>query len=278
MKGACGSRIVPQQLLDSIEKVRQAFENVKYKILVLSGKGGVGKSTVTYLITRRLALDMPVGVLDLDLCGPSMPFLFEAEDEKLHMTATGYEPCAIDDNISLASTQFFLENKDDPVIARGGTKNTMVLQLLSDVDWDGNDAVIIDTPPGTSDEHLSVVSFMKEAGVSGAVIVTTPEEVAITDVKRELRFCKRAGVKVLGVIENMSSFKCPECGEESTIYPRSTGGAKKMCEDEGVKMLGSIPIDPTLVAGLSGRDHEISPAIKESLTKICNEIIAEISK
>jgi Mrp family chromosome partitioning ATPase len=278
MRGACGSSIVPQKLLDSIEAVRQALENVKYKILILSGKGGVGKSTVTYLITRRLAMDMPVGVLDLDLCGPSMPFLFEAVDEKLHMTATGYQPCSIDDNISLVSSQFFLDNKDDPINGTSGQKNKMILEFLSDVDWDGHDAIIIDTPPGTSDEHLSIVSFMKDAGISGAVIVTTPEEVAIADVKRELRFCKRAGLKVLGVIENMASFKCPECGSESTIYPRSLGGAKKMCDDEGVKMLGSIPIDPTLVAGLSGRNHEISPVVKDSLSHICDEIISEISK
>ena len=278
MREACSSRIVPQEMLDAIEKVRQAMEYVKYKILVLSGKGGVGKSTIAYLLTRRISQDMQVGVLDLDLCGPSMPFLFEAENEHLRQTATGFEPLAVDENITLVSTQFFLDNQDDPIIARGGQKSTMVLQLLSDVDWDDNETVIIDTPPGTSDEHLSVVSFMKEAGVSGAVIVTTPEEVALTDVRRELRFCKRAGLKVLGVIENMSAFVCPECGKESTIYPRSSGGATKMCEDENVQFLGSIPIDPSLVAGLSGKDHALSQTVKDAVSGIYEKILEQLPK
>ena len=277
MKEACSSRIVPKEMIDAIEKVRQAMEFVKYKILVLSGKGGVGKSTIAYLVTRRFSQDMQVGVLDLDLCGPSMPFLFEAENEHLRQTATGFEPLAVDENITLVSTQFFLDNQDDPIIARGGQKNTMVLQLLSDVDWDDNETIIIDTPPGTSDEHLSVVSFMKEAGVSGAVIVTTPEEVALTDVRRELRFCKRAGVKVLGVIENMAAFVCPECGKESTIYPRSSGGAQKMCEDESVNFLGSIPIDPSLVAGLSGKDHALSQTVKDAVSNIYDKMLKELS-
>ena len=277
MKEACSSRIVPKEMIDAIEKVRQAMEFVKYKILVLSGKGGVGKSTIAYLLTRRISQDMQVGVLDLDLCGPSMPFLFEAENEHLRQTATGFEPLAVDENITLVSTQFFLDNQDDPIIARGGQKNTMVLQLLSDVDWDDNETIIIDTPPGTSDEHLSVVSFMKEAGVSGAVIVTTPEEVALTDVRRELRFCKRAGVKVLGVIENMAAFVCPECGKESTIYPRSSGGAQKMCEDESVNFLGSIPIDPSLVAGLSGKDHALSQTVKDAVSNIYDKMLKELS-
>ena len=273
MKDACSSGAVPKQVLDAVEKVRQALENVKDKILVLSGKGGVGKSTVAYLLTRRFSQDMQIGVLDLDLCGPSMPFLFNAEHEHLRQTATGFEPHVVDENITLVSSQFFLDNIDDPVIAWGAQKSTMVLQLLSDVDWDGNETLIIDTPPGTSDEHLSIVSFMKDAGVSGAVIVTTPEEVALTDVRRELRFCRRSGIKVIGVIENMSSFVCPECGKESTIYPRSSGGAQKMCEDEKVNFLGSIPIDPTLVCGLSGKDHILSQNVKDSISSICDKII-----
>ena len=278
MKGSCSSGIVPEALKDSIRKVGEAMEPVQYKILVLSGKGGVGKSTTTYLLTRRLAADMSVGVLDLDLCGPSMPLLFEAEHEKLRQTSLGISPLNVDENINLVSTQFFLENKDDPIIARGGVKNQMVLQLLSDVDWSEAEIMLIDTPPGTSDEHLSIVSFMKDAGVTGAVIVTTPEEVAISDVRREIRFCKKSNIRVLGIIENMASYHCPHCGKDSSIYPRTNGGAEKMCQEEGVEYLGSVPIDPTLVAGLVGKSHQIAPTVKESIDSIVGKIMDAVSK
>lgn len=278
MKGSCSSGIVPEALLDSIRKVKEAMEPVQHKILVLSGKGGVGKSTTTYLLTRRLAADMAVGVLDLDLCGPSMPFLFEAEDEKLRQTSLGISPLNVDDNIYLVSTQFFLPEKDEPVIARGGQKNQMVLQLLSDVDWSESEIMMIDTPPGTSDEHLAIVSFMKDAGVTGAVIVTTPEEVALADVRREIRFCKKSQIRVLGVVENMSSYTCPKCGKESSIYPRTNGGAQQMCAEEGVAFLGSIPIDPSLVAGLVGKSHQVAPTVKAAVDSIVEKMMEIVTK
>ena len=228
MREACGTGGVPEAMLAALKDVHDSLENVKHKVLVLSGKGGVGKSTVTYILSKYLSENYSVGVLDLDLCGPSMPFLFNCKDEKMHQTALGFSPAYVSDNISLVSAQFILENENDPNIARGPLKNSYVLQFLKDVDWSDCDFIVIDTPPGTSDEHLSITTFMGQSGIDGAVIVTTPEEVAISDVRREINFCKRANIKILGIIENMSSFTCSKCGKTSYIYPSTTGGAEQL--------------------------------------------------
>lgn len=277
MREACGTGGVPDAMRAALQDVKDSLEKVKHKILVLSGKGGVGKSTVTYILSKYFSEKNSVGVLDLDLCGPSMPFLYNCQNEKMHQTALGLEPVYVSDNISLVSAQFFLDKEDDANIARGPTKNSFVLQFLKDVDWSDVDIIVIDTPPGTSDEHLSIVSFMGQSGIDGAVIVTTPEEVAISDVRREIKFCKRAGVKVLGIVENMSSFTCKKCGKTSLIYPQTTGGAKKLCTDENLPLLGSLPIDPSLVAGCVGEDFELSPQIKESIETIGTNLLANLS-
>ena len=278
MKSFCGSTDVPESMLKAIQKVKESLENVKYKILVLSGKGGVGKSTLTYMLTRRLSKDYSVGVLDLDLCGPSIPVLFNCENEKLHQTAFGYEPYIVQENISVVSTQFFLEKQDDPLIARGPKKNSLVLEFLSDINWDGVDLLLIDTPPGTSDEHLSIVSFMSGTGINGAIIITTPEEVSISDVRREIKFCQRSGIPILGVIENMSSFICPHCNQSSDIYPRTSGGAENLCKNENIKLLGKLPIDPSLVAGCDQDKNPLSQIVKDSISNISLLLFEQLNK
>lgn len=252
--------------------IRDGMETVKHKILVLSGKGGVGKSTCTYLLTKALSETHYVSVCDLDLCGPSMPYLFNATGERLHETSFGFEPAYVGKNMGLVSTQFFLSNEDDPIIARGPRKNALIMQFLKDVDWGDTEILLVDTPPGTSDEHMSVVSFMKEAGIDGAVIVTTPEEVALSDVRREVKFCERAGVKVLGVIENMAVFKCPKCSQESSIYPTTTGGAMGLCSSMGLTLLGRLPVDPALIAGMTGEGHPISEPVQAALSEIVGNL------
>ncbi|OHT05582.1 Cytosolic Fe-S cluster assembly factor nubp1 [Tritrichomonas foetus] len=278
MREACGSGGVPDAMRAALKDVQDSLEKVRHKVLVLSGKGGVGKSTVTYLLSKYLSLDNIVGVLDLDLCGPSMPYLFKCQSERMHQTAFGLSPAYATDNISLVSAQFFLENEDDANIARGSTKNTYVLQFLKDVDWGDTEYLVVDTPPGTSDEHLSIVSFMSQSGIDGAVIVTTPEEVAISDVRREIKFCQRAGVKILGIIENMSSFTCQRCGKSSSIYPQTNGGAEQLCREESLPLLGKLPIDPSLVAGCIGENFEISPAIQESLDRIGSNLMGVLGE
>ena len=274
MNGTCGNAGAPHIMQEQLQCIDQSMEEVKHKILILSGKGGVGKSTITYLLSKSFAKLFEVGILDLDLCGPSLPFLFNHPCEDVLDTSFGFQPCFITHNISLISLQYFLDNPDDPVIARGPMKNSLILKLIKDVDWSEVNTLLIDTPPGTSDEHLSVTSFLSQTGIDGAVIVTTSEEIALSDIRREIRFCQKANLKILGIIENMSSYQCPLCHKDSKIYPETSGGVKALCESENIQFLGSIPIDPSIVAGCIGEKYPISERLAQISDKIRDEIIA----
>ncbi|XP_044007647.1 cytosolic Fe-S cluster assembly factor NUBP1 homolog [Aphidius gifuensis] len=229
--------------------VKEKLSCVKYKILILSGKGGVGKSTMTSLISRTLAADNPdrnVAVLDIDICGPSQPRVLGVLGEQVHQSGSGWSPVYVEDNLSLMSIGFLLESPSDAVIWRGPKKNGMIKQFLTEVDWGNLDYLVLDTPPGTSDEHLSATSYLKDAGITRAVIITTPQEVALLDVRKEIDFCKKVGIPILGAIENMSVFVCPKCKNSAEIFPALTGGAKKMADDMDIEYFGSVPLDPLL--------------------------------
>ncbi|XP_025422071.1 cytosolic Fe-S cluster assembly factor NUBP1 homolog [Sipha flava] len=234
----------------ALEILKDRLSSVKYKILVLSGKGGVGKSTFTSLLARVLASENEqknIGVLDVDICGPSLPLVFGVQDENIHQSGSGWSPVFIEENLSVMSVGFLLESKDDAVIWRGPKKNAMIKQFLTEVDWgDTLDYLIVDTPPGTSDEHLSLVQFLKSTHNFSAVVVTTPQEVSLLDVRKELDFARKVGLPVLGVVENMASFVCPKCKVTSEIFPKNTGGAAQMALEMGVPFLGSVPLDPSL--------------------------------
>ncbi len=163
------------------------------------------------------------------------------------------------------SVGFLLSSLDDAVIWRGPKKNGLIKQFLRDVDWGDLEYLLIDTPPGTSDEHLSIVQYLKASGITGAVIVTTPQEVSLLDVRKEITFCKKVGLPIIGVIENMSGFVCSTCKFESEVFPRTTGGGEKMCADMDVRFLGKIPLDPIIgQCSDEGRsfvkDYQFSPA------------------
>jgi Mrp family chromosome partitioning ATPase len=173
-----------------IDKLSQ----VKHKILVLSGKGGVGKSTVSAQLAFALANQgKQVGLLDIDICGPSIPTMLGLVGQEVHQSASGWSPVYVEDNLGVMSIGFMLPTTDDAVIWRGPRKNGLIKQFLTDVDWGQLDYLIIDTPPGTSDEHISIVQYLKATTVDGAVIVTTPQEVAMADVRKEINFCKKTG-------------------------------------------------------------------------------------
>jgi Mrp family chromosome partitioning ATPase len=229
---------------------------IKHKILILSGKGGVGKSTVSSNLARVLAArnrDKNVALLDVDICGPSQPRLMGAEKEEVHQSNSGWSPVFVEENLCLMSIGFLLGNRDDAVIWRGPRKNGMIKQFLKDVDWGELDFLLIDTPPGTSDEHMSVVQYlMGSTQVDGAVLVTTPQELSLLDVRKEASFCRKVKLPVLGVVENMSEFVCPHCSQGSPLFPGTTGGAEKMCADLGLDLLGRIPMDPRLAAASDG--------------------------
>ncbi|BFZ53188.1 cytosolic Fe-S cluster assembly factor cfd1 [Savitreella phatthalungensis] len=232
------------------------LSGVRHIVLVLSGKGGVGKSSVTTQLALSLArrpIDggsrkPRIGVLDIDLTGPSLPRMFGLEGCAIHQAQGGWVPVTIDRNdvlIRCMSIGFLLKDRGDAVVWRGPKKTAMVRQFLTDVVWGDLDYLLVDTPPGTSDEHLSIVEKLRDIGIDGAVLVTTPQEVSLGDVRRELSFCEKVGVKALGLIENMSGYSCPCCGEVTHVFAR--GGGERLAEERGVPFLGSVPIDSAFV-------------------------------
>jgi len=229
------------------ENMSSNMSRVKHIVLVLSGKGGVGKSTVTVQLAHALRqAGNCVGILDIDLCGPSVPTLLGLEGQEVHQCDRGWVPVYTDASMTLGvmSIAFLLNNSTDPVVWRGPKKNAMIKQFITDVYWQDLDYLIIDTPPGTSDEHISVVENIQEFHPDGAILVTTPQGVAIGDVRREISFCRKTGIKILGLIENMSGFVCPTCAECTNIF--SSGGGETLANHAKIRFLGRIPIDPKL--------------------------------
>ncbi|MBN2184912.1 MAG: P-loop NTPase [Candidatus Krumholzibacteriota bacterium] len=233
------------------EKINKRMSLIKHKVLVLSGKGGVGKSTVAVNLAVALAsAGKKVGLLDVDIHGPSVPKMLGIENMKIEGTEDSIKPFEVGDNLRVMSIGFLLRNSDEAVIWRGPMKMGVISQFLSDVDWGELDYLVIDSPPGTGDEPLSVVQLIPDA--AGAIIVTTPQSVALIDVRKCITFCRQLNLPVLGVIENMSGFVCPHCGKHTEIF--SSGGGKLMAEDLDVPFLGLVPIEPRVAqAGDSGQ-------------------------
>ncbi|KAF9288852.1 Nucleotide-binding protein 2 [Mortierella alpina] len=225
------------------------LDGVKHIILVMSGKGGVGKSSVTTQLALSLtARGKTVGVLDIDLCGPSIPRMLGLDGKGVHQSSAGWVPVFADEKKQLCcmSIGFMLENKDDSVVWRGPKKTAMIRQFLTDTCWGELDYLIVDTPPGTSDENISIVEHLKAYNPDGVVLVTTPQAVALADVRKQVSFCRQVGVPILGLIENMSGFICPHCAECNNLF--SAGGGEAMSEEFALNFLGRVPIDPTLTA------------------------------
>ena len=187
------------------------------------------------------------GIMDIDICGPSIPTILGISNESIHSSSSGWSPIYVQPNLSAISIGFLLPSQSSAVIWRGPKKNGIISQFLRDVDWGELDWMLVDTPPGTSDEHLSIVKYLKDTvGVDGAVLITTPQEVALQDVRKEIDFCRKVGIPILGLVENMSGFVCPGCKTESQIFKPSTGGAKRLAEEVGVELLGTVPLDPRI--------------------------------
>jgi Mrp family chromosome partitioning ATPase len=261
--------------------IAERMAGIKHKILVLSGKGGVGKSTFSAQLSFALAaMDFQVGLLDIDICGPSIPKMLGLEGQDIHQSNLGWSPVYVEPNLGVMSIGFMLPNPDDAVIWRGPRKNGLIKQFLKEVYWGELDFLVVDAPPGTSDEHISIVQFLQATGIDGAIIVTTPQQVSLIDVRKEVSFCKKVEVNVLGVVENMSGLRQPlidfkftrktENGDHkdvtedvikcikdkapemldviacSEVFDSSGGGATQMCSEVGVPFLGKVPLDPQL--------------------------------
>lgn len=269
-----------------IPLIVQALANVKHKVLVLSGKGGVGKSTFTALLGSMLAYedeDVQVGMIDLDFCGPSLARIMGTENSRFFASASGWTPAYKDGNLGVVSIASMLPANDEPVIWRGDKKTGLIKQFLKNVDWgdDGLDYLVIDTPPGTSDEHISLGQYLQPTGEFGALVVTTPQETALQDVRKELDFCRKAGIRVYGVVENMAGFVCPSCNGKSDIFiPSSKGGGAALAAEAGVPFLGSVPLDPRVGRCCDDgadflEEHADSPAaiaIRAVVDKLIDEV------
>lgn len=234
--------------------LKDNMNRIKHKIVVLSGKGGVGKSTVAVNLAVSLAeRGLKVGLLDVDIHGPSVPKLLGLDGSMARGgdNKTIY-PVKYSDNLIVMSVGFLMDDADQAVVWRGPLKYGIIKQFLSDVAWGDLDYLIVDSPPGTGDEPLSVCQLIPEP--DGAVIVTTPQDVALADVRKSVTFCRQLEMPIIGVIENMSTFVCPHCGETTDIF--KTGGGKSMAENMGVHFLGSIPIEQQIVhSGDNGFPH-----------------------
>jgi len=230
-----------------LDAISERMSSVKHKLIVLSGKGGVGKSTFSSQLSFALSkLGAQVGLMDIDICGPSIPKLLGLEGEQIHQSNMGWSPVYIEENLGVMSVGFMLNDPNEAVIWRGPKKNTLIKQFLKDVYWGDLDYLVIDTPPGTSDEHLSINQYLKLSGSDGAIVITTPQEVSLLDVRKEINFCRKVGLPIIGIVENMSGFICPKCHTETKIFAPTTGGAEKMAKDMVIQFLGSIPLDPQI--------------------------------
>lgn len=204
-------------------KVTQALAKIKNRLLVFSGKGGVGKSTVAANLALAAALKkLKVGLMDVDIHGPDLAKILGVEDKKLDISPQGIKAVEVNENLKLISMSFLLQDPNLPVIWRGPMKMKAIQQFLSDVDWGELDWLIIDSPPGTGDEPLSVAQLIP---ATGAVVVTTPQEVSLLDSRKAVAFAQRLNLKILGIIENMSGMICPHCGKQIDIFKE--GGGKR---------------------------------------------------
>ena len=255
----------------------KAAIDVQHVIMILSGKGGVGKSTVSVNLAYALsAHGKKVGLLDLDMHGPNIPKMLGIEDHKLAVMDGKIAPVCITGNLSAISMAFLLPDTSTPVIWRGPMKMAAIQQFLGEVNWGPLDYLVVDLPPGTGDEALTIAQLAPN--VRGAVIVTTPQDVATLDARKSAKFIEKLGLPVIGVIENMSGMLCPHCGGEIDLFGK--GGGKKIAEELHVPFLGSIPLDIEMrKAGDEGRPFIIrrgdSPTWK-SVDKVMEELIRVI--
>jgi ATP-binding protein involved in chromosome partitioning len=247
-------------------KMAQRMSRIKHKIIVMSGKGGVGKSTCAANLACVLAEEGKVGLVDADVTGPDIPKLMGVEDAQVRATATGLTPTTGPADVKVISMAQLID-RDSAVVWRGPLKIKALKQMLSDVEWGDLDYMVIDLPPGTSDEPLSIAQEIPDA--DGAVVVTTPQEVSLLDVRKSIAFAKAVKMDILGVVENMSGFVCPHCGKETAIF--KVGGGEAAAQELGLPFLGRIPLDPRIVIGgdagkpfvLEHPDSEATKAFRE---------------
>ena len=264
-----------QQLLDTA--IRENMAQIKHKVIIMSGKGGVGKSTVATNLAFGLAANgFRVGIMDTDIHGPSLGKMLGIEGQFVQPSEKGPGLIPIEvKGIKVITMASLLQDADAPVIWRGPLKMGAIKQFLGDIEWGELDYLVIDSPPGTGDEPLSVCQLIPEA--DGSVIVTTPQDVALIDSRKTVRFSQALKIPILGIIENMSGFNCPHCSKPIDLF--KVGGGERAAKSMAIPFLGRIPIDPKIVdSGDDGfayiYDYAKAPA-GEAMQEIVNKIIVE---
>ena len=255
-------------------KINAFLGNVKHKLMVMSGKGGVGKSTVAANLAIALSeKGYSVGLLDVDLHGPSIAGILGLTGIPLNADGDQLLPYQYNENLQVMSVQGLLADPDDALIWRGPLKIGVIRQFLADTKWADLDYLIIDCPPGTGDEPLTIIQTIKDAQ---AVIVTTPQEVSLADVRKSINFCQKAQLAILGIVENMSGFVCPDCGTVHNIF--KSGGGAKLAAERNINFLGKLPIDPQVVDSEDAGNPTaaISLQTKEALKTMVNNIIEKV--
>jgi ATP-binding protein involved in chromosome partitioning len=257
-------------------KLKDSLGRIKHVVIVMSGKGGVGKSTVSSNLAATLSMKgYQTGLMDIDITGPNIPKMFGVEDEKLDITEDKkLRPIDVPPSLKLMSMAFLLEDKDSPVLWRGPVKMSAIRQFIEDVAWGDLDYLIVDMPPGTGDEALSIVQLVPKA--DGMVIVTTPQDVALLDSRKSIVFAATAKIPIIGLVENMSGFVCPHCGEITDIF--KSGGGEATAKDMNIQFLGRVPLEPRIVeTGDSGMPMVLDSPESAS-AKAFAEIIDKIVK
>lgn len=267
-----------QKYEQQTQKIVERMEEIGHVILVLSGKGGVGKSTVAANLAYALAeRGNRVGLMDADLHGPTIPLLTGVTGEMATGTTEEMQPVQATPNLAIMSIGFLTAERDQPTIWRGPLRGGVLRQFLGDVEWGSRDFLVIDLPPGTGDEPLTLAQSIPNA--DGAIIVTTPQEASLADCRKAINFAHKVNLKVLGVIENMSGFVCPHCGERTDVF--STGGGEKMAQQMKVPFLGRVPLAAEIVAlsdaGKPLTGDEAPEAVRDAWDEIIDELMHRIS-
>lgn len=250
-KSGCGSTKTQEQAQAHIAQqevaIKTSLAKIKHKILVMSGKGGVGKSTVSTNLALGLAnRGFKVGLMDVDLHGPDICRMLNLTENLKDSTHKGglVPPMMFGENLRVISLEYMMEDRDDPIIWRGPLKIQAIRQFIADMDWGELDFLVIDAPPGTGDEPLTIANTIPDAQ---ALVVTTPQEIALADVRKSLNFCKHVKMKVVGLVENMSGLICPHC--QKTVDVFKSGGGEKTAKDFNINFIGRVPMDPRVVLG-----------------------------
>ncbi len=258
-------------------RLKKSLARIRHKIVVMSGKGGVGKSTVTVNLATALAMrGYEVGILDADIHGPNIPKMLNIENEDVMSDEDGLMPVLVPPHMKVMSMAFLLQDPDTPVVWRGPIKMGALRQFVAEVKWGDLDFLVVDLPPGTGDEPLTIAQLLEDA--DGAIIVTTPQDVALLDSRKSVTFAQALKLPVLGIVENMSGLICPHC--HNTIDLFKVGGGERAAAEMGVPFLGRVPLDPNVVLGgddgspivLRDKSNPASKAFDEMVEKVLAKV------